>query len=112
MRAAKPNLPALALAALFAAGCSTDYDLGRQRPDARYSSQKSVPVVRQCILASLRGIGTPEMTEVNGESRITVRTSGGYPAALVTVRPAVAGTTVVVRQSISYSLRQSVERCL
>jgi hypothetical protein len=102
----------LALAALLAAGCATDYDLERQRPNARLSSSKPLPVLRQCILARLSTVGAPEVTEGERETRITVRTSGGYPAALVVLRPSTTGTIVVVRQTISYSLRRSIESCI
>ena len=103
---------AFALAAALSAGCATDYDLERQRPDARYVSAKPLGVVRQCIYAGLTALGRPEISEGERETRIAVRTTGGYPATFVTLRPRGEGTMVVVRQAISYSIGQSIERCL
>ena len=103
---------AFASAALLGAGCATDYDLERQRPDPRFVSAKPLGEVRQCVYASLSALGRPEITEGERETRIAVRTTGGYPATFVTLRPTSRGTTVVVRQAISYSIGRSIERCL
>ena len=102
-----------ALGALLAGGCYTVQDLERQQPTARYSSSRQVGELTSCIVAGMRAFGTPKVASEPSSTRITLIAGNGYPAALLWLRPGLRGeTNISVRQSLSYSMRAAVERCL
>jgi hypothetical protein len=100
------------LFALLLSGCLTMYDLQRQEP-VRYTSQKSIPELTQCMVGAIRHIAQPSVEQREGATFITTANRQGYPSAVIALRPSVrGGTNVTVRQAISYSLRPHVEGCL
>lgn len=102
-----------AAAALLLAGCYTEQVLQRQTPDARYSSQKTIPVLSQCISSRMAAQGRVSVDRDDAVTRLTLIAGNGYPAAIVYLRPSAhGGTNITVRQAISYSLRGAVESCL
>lgn len=102
----------LALAALLLAGCATVYDLENRAPDARYVSNKPMATVAQCITQGVASLGRYDVQRGDTATFITLQTQNGYPAARITVRSTQTGSNVSVRQTISYSLGRTVERCL
>jgi hypothetical protein len=101
------------LSAVLLSGCLTMYDLQRQEPSARYTSQKSILQLTQCITGAIRHIAQPSVEQREGATFITTANRQGYPSAVIALRPAVSGgTNVTVRQAISYSFRPHVEGCL
>jgi hypothetical protein len=107
------KIASAALSSLLLSGCLTMYDLQRQEPSARYTSQKSIPQLTQCIIGAIRHIAQPSVEQREGATFITTANRQGYPSAVIALRPAVSGgTNVTVRQAISYSFRPQVEGCL
>ncbi|HWH17200.1 MAG TPA: hypothetical protein VNT77_02515 [Allosphingosinicella sp.] len=102
----------LAAAPLLLAGCATVYDLENRAPDARYVSTKPMATVAQCITQGIGSLGRYDVQRGDSATYITLQTQNGYPAARITVRATQTGSTVSVRQTISYSLGRTVERCL
>ena len=103
-------LPVLTL--LLLTGCATVYDLDNRMPNARYVSQKSVPVLTQCIHSGMRSFGNAQVEQGAETNRITLTTQTGNPAARVTIRPTQTGSIVLAAQSINYSLGPVIQRCL
>ena len=101
-----------ALALLLLPGCATIYDLDRRGPDARYVSERPRDEVAQCIASGMARLGRVDSDRGEGATRLILRTQNGYPAALVTVRTTPRGSNVSVRQTINYSLGETVRRCL
>jgi len=101
-----------AVLALLLPSCATIYDLDNRMPDARYTSQKSVPVLTQCISSGMSSLGRHQVERGADTTWITLTTQTGNPAARVTLRAAQTGTVVLVRQTINYSLGRVIERCL
>lgn len=93
-------------------GCATVYDLENRMPDARYTSQKSVPVLTQCISNGMSSLGRYQVERGADATWITLATQTGNPAARVTLRSAQNGSVVLVRQTINYSLGPVIQRCL
>lgn len=93
-------------------GCATVYDLDNRMPDARYTSQKSVAVLTQCISAGMSSLGRYQVERSADTSWITLTTQTGNPAARVTIRAAQNGSVILARQTINYSLGRVIERCL
>lgn len=107
----KHGFPVAAMALLLP-GCATVYDLENRMPDARYTSQKSVPVLTQCISSGMSSLGRHQVERSDDTTWITLTTRTGNPAARVTLRSAQSGSVVLVRQTINYSLGRVIERCL
>ncbi|HEV2079900.1 MAG TPA: hypothetical protein VGR19_08410 [Allosphingosinicella sp.] len=101
-----------AVLALLLPGCATVYDLDNRMPDARYTSQKSVPALTQCIHAGMRNLGTAQVEQGAETTYITLTTQTGNPAARVTIRPTQTGSVVLARQTINYSLGPVIQRCV
>ena len=102
----------LAALALLLPGCATVYDLDNRMPNARYVSQKSVPVLTQCISSGMSGFGRSQIEQGSDATFITLTTQTGNPATRVTIRPSQTGSVVQVRQTINYSMGRVIERCL
>lgn len=101
-----------AVLALLLSGCATVYDLDNRMPNARYTSQKSVPVLTQCIHGGMRSFGNAQVEQSAESTYITLTTQTGNPAARVTIRPTETGSVVLARQTINYSLGPVIQRCL
>lgn len=97
---------------LLLTGCATVHDFDRRAPDARYVSPKSVPSLTQCISAGTANLGRTSIERGENATRITLRRENGYAVARITLRATPSGSTVAVRQAISYSLGAVIERCL
>lgn len=97
---------------LLTGGCATVYDLDNRKPDARYVSQRSMATVAQCVAGGMASLGPIDTERSEAATRIILRTQGGYPAAIATVRATSTGSNVSVRQTINYSLGPIVQRCL
>lgn len=97
---------------LLLAGCATVHDFERRAPDARYSSTKSVPVLTQCIISGIAHLGRVSVERGENSTWITLRKDNGYAVARVTLRAMQGGSTVAVRQAISYSLGPPIQRCI
>jgi len=102
----------LPILALLLSGCATVYDLDNRMPDGRYVSQKSVPVLAQCIHNGMRSLGNAQLERSAESTFITLTTQTGNPAARVTIRPTQTGSVVLARQTINYSLSPVIQRCL
>lgn len=102
----------VAALALFLPGCATVYDLENRMPDARYTSQKGVTTLTQCISGGMSNLGRYNVERSADTTWITLSTQTGNPAARVTLRPTPTGSVVLVRQTINYSLGRVIERCL
>jgi hypothetical protein len=100
------------LVLLALSGCATVYDLDNRMPDARYVSQKPVPVLAQCIHGGMRSLGNAQIEQGAETTWITLTTQTGNPAARVTIRPTQTGSVALVRQTINYSLGPAIQRCL
>ena len=101
-----------AVLALLLPGCATVYDLDNRMPNARYTSQKSVAVLTQCIHGGMRSFGNAQVERGAETTYITLTTQTGNPAARVTIRPTETGSLVLARQTINYSLGPVIQRCL
>ncbi|MBA3677255.1 MAG: hypothetical protein H0W74_07610 [Sphingosinicella sp.] len=97
---------------LILSGCATVHDFDRRAPDGRYSSAKSVPVLTQCITSRIAQRGRVQVERRENSNLITLRRENGYAVARITLRPTSAGSTVAIRQAISYSLAPSIQNCL
>ena len=102
----------LPILALLLSGCATVYDLDNRMPNARYVSQKSVPVLSQCIQSGMRSFGNAQVEQGAETTWITLTTQTGNPAARVTIRPTQTGSVALARQTINYSLGPVIQRCL
>jgi hypothetical protein len=97
---------------LLLPGCATVYDLDNRMPDARYTSQKSVAVLTQCISSGMSSLGRYQVERGTNANYITLTTQTGNPAARVTIRATQTGSVVLAAQTINYSLGRVIERCL
>ena len=104
--------PYALMAALIFSSCATDYDLENRMPDARYVSAKAAPAVAQCIAGGLAPRGRVDTDRIETSTYITLRTMDGHPAARIRVFPTSSGSAVLIRQTISYNLSPTIQRCL
>lgn len=102
----------LAVLALLLPGCATVYDLDNRMPNGRYTSQKSVGALTQCIHGGMRSFGNAQVEQSAESTYITLTTQTGNPAARVTIRPTQTGSLVLASQTINYSLGPVIQRCL
>jgi hypothetical protein len=102
----------LSASLLLLAGCATVYDFDQRAPDARYSSTRQATELTQCISAAVARLGRVSVDRGESTSVITLRRENGYAVARITVRPTQSGSTVAVRQAISYSLGTTIQNCL
>jgi hypothetical protein len=102
------------LACVTLTGCSTTINEMRDHPPrATYSSSHSPAAVESCLAGDLSWLGLPSV--IHGETSTELAFGGaGTTALMVTLTPVGAGTSVTVRELLTYGarVRHNVESCL
>jgi len=97
------------------AGCSTTIgEMRTDEPRAAYTSARSSPALEQCLAGNLSWIAQPSIIHGGASTELAFGSGGGRMALLVTLRPIASGTSVEVRELLTYGarVRHNVEACV